>query len=133
MGRAERLWRWCRRNPLPATLAAAVGAADILRERHARSSACTWLYFIQAGEDGPIKIGTSDDPVRRMGRMQVDNAAPLRFVAVCRVTRGAEADVHDDLARHRIRGEWFEPAQEVFVVAHAYVECSPIASWGRAA
>ncbi len=31
------------------------------------------IYFIQAGENGPIKIGQSDDPKERLKQLQVAN------------------------------------------------------------
>jgi len=71
------------------------------------------LYFIQSGENGPIKIGHSSDPDERLASLQVGNPQHLRLLAA--VEFGSDAAAQEQLC-HRtfrvehIRGEWFQPS-----------------------
>jgi hypothetical protein len=74
------------------------------------------IYFIQEEESGPIKIGFSTDlrTLRtRLTHMQVDNPRPLRCLATLAGTGGDEYALHTRFKLYQIRGEWFEPAQEL--------------------
>jgi hypothetical protein len=71
------------------------------------------IYFIQAGEGGPIKIGFSVDPVARLSKVQSDNAAPCRLLGVMPGDEPEEGALHSKLAKHRIRGEWFAASADV--------------------
>lgn len=102
------------------TLARARLAAEALVEHLRTSPTCTWLYFIQAGESGPVKIGISETPLRRMANMQVGNHERLRLIAVARVPIDAESDLHARLFEHHVHGEWFRPATAVIEIAQAY-------------
>lgn len=69
------------------------------------------IYFIQAGTNGPIKIGISRDPVRRLASLQTGHHETLRLLAVM------EGDDRDEAVMHRRfscqRGEWFAPTVEL--------------------
>lgn len=80
-----------------------------LREAGARKG---FVYFIQS-EEGPIKIGFSDDPAKRLDQLQVASPSQLRLLGSlpCKSTR--EAAIHGYFAEHRLRGEWFRPAPEL--------------------
>lgn len=73
----------------------------------------TFVYFVQAGEDGPIKIGVSNEPLSRMAEMQTCMPHTLRMLAFHPGTRAEEQSLHKRLAAFRIRGEWFHPCEEV--------------------
>jgi hypothetical protein len=64
------------------------------------------VYFIGAG-DGPIKIGMSDDPRKRLRTLQTSHHQPLAILAVCEGGRVREGEYHRTFARHRLNGEWF--------------------------
>lgn len=71
------------------------------------------LYMIQSG-DGPIKIGISAAPARRLKDLQTAHPYPLKIV--CLVKGGGaelEAHYHERFAAHRLHGEWFEPHEEI--------------------
>lgn len=72
------------------------------------------IYFVQEGEDGPIKIGMAADPAGRLGSMQTGNP---RMLYVRRVlAHGGRIDeerFHQMFAAYRIRGEWFHPVPEL--------------------
>ena len=65
------------------------------------------VYMIQAGEDGPVKIGYADDPVKRLSELQVAHYRTLRIIRILEGTRETEATLHDRFLDLRMRGEWF--------------------------
>lgn len=70
------------------------------------------IYFIQAGINGPIKIGfvSGDTLAAVQGRLdacQTGNAETLRLLAVCEGKIGRESAIHRKFAASRVRGEWF--------------------------
>jgi hypothetical protein len=76
------------------------------------------LYFAQA-DDGPVKIGISSKPEKRLNELQVCNAHEVTLLGVFEVPRGHEKFLHAQLSQHRIRGEWFEPHADVWVAFEA--------------
>lgn len=71
------------------------------------------VYFIQCGENGPIKIGVAVNVQRRMSALQGGNPIPLTLIGSVVAVRGTEAAFHQTLRAYRIRGEWFRPVLEV--------------------
>jgi hypothetical protein len=79
---------------------------------------CQWrvrsyVYVIQWGEEGPVKIGIAVDPVLRFNELQGANWAVLHLTAVIPVFGSAlalEQASHKIAAEYRIRGEWFDLA-----------------------
>jgi hypothetical protein len=68
-----------------------------------------FVYFTQADEDGPIKIGfTSDDPMRRLAQLQTGNPATLKLLGAIRGSSAREKEFHAALSQWRLQGEWFE-------------------------
>ena len=68
----------------------------------------SYVYFIQSRE-GPIKIGYSTDPKRRIASIDSANHSDLEVIGIVRGTEELEAQIHADLSRYRKCGEWFEP------------------------
>ena len=71
-----------------------------------------FVYFIQSGVDGPIKIGKANDVGRRMGDLQVGNPSELTILLEipCKSPQHAgnmEKQIHRRFRKNRIRGEWF--------------------------
>lgn len=62
-------------------------------------------YFVQAGEAGPVKIGTARDPQKRLRILQCAHSEDLRLRLV--VPEADEACFHHRFSHLRIRGEWF--------------------------
>ncbi len=74
----------------------------------------SWVYFIQEGADGPIKIGfTTGDPSGRLSALQTGNPNPLRIVAATPGTMEDERRWHERFAHLRMLGEWFLPADDL--------------------
>lgn len=66
-----------------------------------------YVYFIQAGVEGPIKIGIAGDPDARLRNLQVAHHEELTLLAECPGGTELEADLHERFAEGCIRGEWF--------------------------
>lgn len=81
----------------------------------------SWVYFIQRGDDGPIKVGYTTHPEVRLARLQIANPETLYLRAAVRVReRAVEVALHKTFARHHIRGEWFHPHSDLLdVIARA--------------
>lgn len=72
------------------------------------------IYFIQAGADGPIKIGYTKERIQgRLNNMQVGNPAKMRLLGTAAGDKEDEKALHGKFHKHRIRGEWFDPAPEI--------------------
>lgn len=97
-----------------ASQAGSLRAADYLARRATAGAGATmWVYFIQAGDSGPIKIGSSNSPTTRLSELQIGSALDLRLLRQLPGTADDERALHARFAAHRIRGEWFEPSPEV--------------------
>ena len=65
------------------------------------------IYFIQAGENKPIKIGWTDSIERRIGKLQAANYEKLKILHLFEGDRESEKIFHKFAKDYRIRGEWF--------------------------
>ena len=66
------------------------------------------IYFIQAGEDGPVKIGKADNPVKRLAALQIGSSERLYIRAVLDEPDEVEGRLHRMLEKFRVNGEWFK-------------------------
>jgi hypothetical protein len=73
----------------------------------------TYIYFIQAGEDGAIKIGSSKNPAKRLASLRTASPVPLNVLKVITGSRELELTYHDRFSSIRMKGEWFEPTAEL--------------------
>lgn len=64
------------------------------------------VYFVQAGEGGPIKIGFSVRVDLRLSKIRADNHEPVSLLGVMDGDQEAEVALHARFQRRR--GEWFE-------------------------
>ena len=74
------------------------------------------VYFIQIGDDGPIKIGyvtNSSGTSNRFEALQSANPYVLRLLRVIPGTKQTEQEWHEKYKDVNIRGEWFEPSKEL--------------------
>lgn len=76
----------------------------------------TWLYAIQADEDGPVKIGKTVNPADRIKTLQTGNPTELRGLAAWRAMECEEEQLHCEFAYAHVRGEWFEPVPELLAL-----------------
>lgn len=71
------------------------------------------VYFIQAGDGGPIKIGVTNDAAKRLRGLQTGCPVPVRLLATQPGDVQREAELHSVFDAHRQHGEWFFPASEL--------------------
>lgn len=83
-------------------------ASDLEPAPHVRAGS-KLVYFIQSGDDGPIKIGASMDPQSRLAALQTSNPQRLRLLGTIPGGHPKEKAIHLKLKAHRIQGEWFSP------------------------
>lgn len=79
------------------------------------------VYFIQRGNDGPIKIGASSNVVRRLAEFQIASPEPMRLIGVWlmagfRMERGLQ-NLH---AEDCLGGEWFRPSEQVWETVRTF-------------
>jgi hypothetical protein len=65
------------------------------------------IYVIRNDRDGFLKIGFSDDPMKRLKQLQTATPYKMELVAVFEGERDLEAAIHRHLRHHRLSGEWF--------------------------
>ncbi len=70
-----------------------------------------FVYFItEVGADIPVKIGVTNDAYSRIAGLSTGNYRGLEIKWHWHPHKDAEKDekkIHEILAKHRIRGEWF--------------------------
>jgi hypothetical protein len=70
------------------------------------------IYFVQAGERGPIKIGFVQHPTymdQRLGLLQTGNPEKLYVLTSLPGGLDRESELHARFAKGRMSGEWFRP------------------------
>ena len=71
-----------------------------------------YTYFIQEGDDGPIKIGSANNPDERLSQLQTASSRDLRLLLA--TTLVEERTLHAEFSEQRLKGEWFAPAARIF-------------------
>lgn len=87
-----------------------------------------YIYFIQI-KDGPIKIGRSKDPYKRLIELQV--ACPYELQLLYFFPGGAKSEhaTRHVLIENKIRGEWFWPTERVFREIESEKSISKKGNW----
>lgn len=70
------------------------------------------VYFVQDGA-GMVKIGYALNVTSRYANLRAANASRLKMLVWAPGDSVAEERLHGAFARHRKRGEWFEPAPDL--------------------
>ena len=71
-----------------------------------------YTYFLQAGAEGPIKIGSTRNLPVRLRTLCAMSPVPLKLLGVMK--GDAEDRSHLRLGAFRLHGEWFAPSSVVF-------------------
>lgn len=74
-----------------------------------------YIYFIQSGSSGPIKIGMSNDPRRRLEQLQTAHLMPLTLIGMTPGGRREERRWHKRFSELRITGEWFHMTPDLMI------------------
>lgn len=77
------------------------------------------IYFVQAGPDRRIKIGTSKCVPGRIEIIRNASPYPVEVLLVCEGGRDEEARLHSKFQKHRIYREWFEPHEVILAEIEA--------------
>ena len=115
---------------MPEALAATL-ATEIEREPKHHSQNCplwvewrdmrSWVYFIQVGQSGPVKVGHSKDPRSRFSSIQVGNHERLRLLCLMRGGEPVERSLHEWLKPEALGGEWFRPSARLRSIVWAAI------------
>jgi hypothetical protein len=72
------------------------------------------IYFIQAGDDGLIKIGYTADVDQSIQTWQEGSPIPLNPLATIEGGLEAEVYLHSKFSRLKQHGKWFKVSKEIF-------------------
>lgn len=87
-----------------------------------RSAQPEWIYFVQAGDGGPVKIGRAVNVKHRLAELQTAHYEDLRLLVAVQGTVFDERRLHREFQQARIRGEWFHPVAPLLALAERLVE-----------
>ncbi|WP_109808386.1 GIY-YIG nuclease family protein [Sphingosinithalassobacter portus] len=81
-----------------------------------------WVYFVQVGSGGHIKIGWAKDPTKRIASLQTAQPQQLKLLGVIPGSLKAEREVHALFSQARVRGEWFRRSDVIEDVQRLIME-----------
>ena len=76
-----------------------------------------YLYFMQNGEKGPIKIGITFDVQRRLAQAQTFNYQPITLLGYIPANQSYETALLKRFSSYRISGEWLSFNDELYNLA----------------
>lgn len=80
------------------------------------------IYFIRQGPTGPIKIGVSSRPKKRLTTLQTANPSDLFLLGIIRGGEDVEQKLHERFKPFLIRGEWYRPDPELLQAIRQILE-----------
>lgn len=87
------------------------------------------VYFMQGVEGGPVKIGTSNDPARRLRQVMDWVPFDLRILAAAPGGFLTEAYLHHKFHAARLRREWFAPTESLMAFVDEVAGAGRIPGW----
>src|SRR6188508_28169 len=79
-----------------------------------------YIYFVKPeGMDGPIKIGCSNKPARRLASFGPHNPYPLEIIAVAPGDMSTERAIHEHYAEELWHHEWFHASPRLIAATTA--------------
>lgn len=73
-----------------------------------------YIYVILDESSHAIKIGFSNDPVKRLSSLQTAHSkSTLRILTTFEGDREQECGIHEDLKEYKLQGEWFDYNSDV--------------------
>lgn len=83
-----------------------------IKQKEAPEAITSWVYFIQQGYRGPVKIGMADNPTHRLAHLQT--ASPHKLTLIAKIgcngrdkANTLEKQLHSKFKPYRLKGEWF--------------------------
>lgn len=73
-----------------------------------------FIYFMQCGEKGPIKIGLTFNVQRRLTQAQTFNYQPVTLLGSIPGSQVLETALLRRFSEHKLRGEWFKFNDELY-------------------
>ena len=67
------------------------------------------IYFIQAGDNGAVKIGFAKDVKKRFAALQTGNHETLKLLKEIAGEEELEQEIHLLVKNYHVRGEWYAP------------------------
>ena len=74
-----------------------------------------FVYYIQEEMDGNIKLGWSEDPIKRLQQHQTSNSRELRMLVYVKGSPDYEKEIHRKFQTSKTTGEWFKPDKKLLV------------------
>ena len=74
-----------------------------------------FVYYIQEEMDGNIKIGWSEDPIKRLQQHQTSNSRELRMLVYVKGSPDYEKEIQRKFQTSKTTGEWFKPDKRLLV------------------
>ncbi|MDG2063869.1 MAG: GIY-YIG nuclease family protein [SAR324 cluster bacterium] len=74
-----------------------------------------FVYYIQEEMEGNIKIGWSEDPIKRLQQHQTSNSRELRMLVYVKGSPDYEKEIHRKFQTSKTTGEWFKPDKRLLV------------------
>lgn len=90
------------------------------------------VYFIQAGDGGPVKIGKADDALARMQDLQVAHWNELTLMRVIDGGHATERWLHRFYGSLHLRGEWFRYSDCMLTIEPPALIAQPSSALHRA-
>lgn len=77
-------------------------------------------YIIYSHQNKAVKIGYASDLASRISTIQISTPEELSLLFAFQGGREIEKELHQLLAKYRLRGEWFDFTSEVFQMLSDY-------------
>ena len=86
-----------------------------------------YIYLVQAGYTGPIKIGLAKNVNKRMAELQVGNHMDLKLIAAIgpfnrSIAEQIEKQLHKKFKHKHVRGEWFSRTIDLSAIKEIDIE-----------
>ncbi len=85
----------------------------------------SFVYFLQVGDKGPIKIGFSTCIEKRIKILQTASTQKLKLLCAVEGDRSIERMFHHRFRKTRILGEWFSPHAVLIYLAEQFPTAQP--------
>ena len=74
------------------------------------------IYFVRAGEEGPVKIGRTKDVERCISALQTSHFAKLTVIRTLDAPGWVEGWLHDLFAPLHVHGGWFTFTDDMLAI-----------------